>query len=79
MKILNITEENIDRFFEVIDSCEDKVEIVSDDFRLNLKSNFIKYVSLAKVFFNKEIKEIELVTYNNNDLVKLIEFMVEKY
>ena len=77
MKILNVTEENIDRFFEVVDSCEGKVEIVSDDFRLNLKSNLVKYVALANIFSNKEIKEIELLAYNQNDVDKLLNFMMK--
>lgn len=76
MKILNVTEENIDKFFEVVDSCEGKVEIVSDDFRLNLKSNLVKYVALANIFSNKEIKEIELLAYNQSDVDKLLNFMI---
>lgn len=78
MKLLNITEDNIDRFFQVINECEGKVEIVSSDFRLNLKSNFVKYVSIAKIFFNKEVEEIELLVYNQNDVTKLVDFMIEK-
>lgn len=76
MKICNINEENIGRFFEVIDSCEGRVELVSNDFRLNLKSNLVKYVALVNIFSNKEIKEIELLAYNQNDVNKLLEFMI---
>lgn len=77
MKIHNITENNIDKFFELIDSCEGKVELVCEDFRLNLKSRFAQYVSLAKIFFNKEVKEIELLAYNQNDINKLINFLID--
>ena len=75
MKLYNIKEDNIDKFFEVIDSCEGKVEIIGEDFRLNLKSNFCKYVSIAKVFCNSDIKEIELVAHNPDDVMKLMRFM----
>lgn len=76
MKICNITSENIDKFFQVINECEGRVEIVSEDFRLNIKSNFAKYVSLAKIFFNEEVKEIELIAENADDRGKLINFMM---
>ena len=68
MKIHNITEKNIDKFFEIIENCEGKVELVCEDFRLNLKSRFAQYVSVAKIFFNKEVKEIE-----NKEEIKEIE------
>ena len=67
MKLYNINENNIDEFFKTVDECEGKVEIVSDDFKLNLKSKFTQYVSLAKIFFNGEVDEIELITHNPND------------
>lgn len=75
MKLYNLKEDNIEKFFEVIDNCEGKVELIGEDFRLNLKSNFCKYVSLAKIFCNGNIKEIELVAYNPDDVMKLMNFM----
>ena len=45
MKVQNIT--NIDRFFQVIDACRGKVELVTGEGdRLNLKSKLSQYVSL---------------------------------
>lgn len=79
IKVNNITENNIDRFFQVIEECKGKVEIVSEDFRLNLKSNFAKYVSLAKIFFNEEVKQIELVVEDSEDKCKLINFMLHSH
>lgn len=76
MKLYNIDESNIDDFFKAIDECKGKVEIVSDDFRLNLKSKFAQYVSIAKIFFNKEVEEIELIAYNQDDVNRLMNFMV---
>ena len=74
MKLYNINESNIDDFFKTVDECEGKVEIVSDDFKLNLKSKFTQYVSLAKIFFNGEVDEIDLITHNPNDTNKFLNF-----
>ena len=75
MKIQNIN--NINRFFEVIDSCKGKVELVTGEGdRLNLKSKLSQYVSLANIFSNGEIPELEIVAYEKEDIEKLIEFMM---
>lgn len=74
MKLMNIT--NIEKFFEVVDSCEGKVELVSDDMRLNLKSKLTQYVSLAKLFSDGCIPEMEIVAYNQRDINKLIDYMM---
>lgn len=76
MKLKNLTEENIGKLFEVIDKCEGKIELVSDDFRLNLKSKIAQYVSVAKIFCNGEIDEIELLAYNQEDVNRLLNFMI---
>ena len=55
MKVQNITD--IDKFFEVVDSCKGKVELVTGEGdRLNLKSKLSQYVSLANIFSNGEIR-----------------------
>lgn len=75
MKINHI--DDIEKFFEVIDSCDGKIELVGDDIRLNLKSNLAKYVSLANIFScGGEIPELELIAYNQDDVNKLIAFMI---
>ena len=75
MKINHI--DNIEKFFEVIDSCTGKVEIVSDDLRLNLKSKLTQYVALAKIFSGgNEIPEMEIIAYNQDDVNKLIAYMI---
>ena len=51
MKVTHITD--IDKFFEVIDSCKGRVELVTGEGdRLNLKSKLSQYVSLANKFRN---------------------------
>ena len=76
MKIQNIS--NINRFFEVVDSCKGKVELVTGEGdRLNLKSKLSQYVSLANIFSSGEIPEIEIVAYEKEDIEKPIDFMIE--
>ena len=75
MKIQNIT--NIDKFFEVVDSCKGKVELVTGEGdRLNLKSKLSQYVSMAKLFSDGTISELELLAYEPEDINKLVNFMM---
>lgn len=75
MKVQNIT--NIEKFFEVIDSCKGRVELVTGEGdRLNLKSKLSQYVSMANIFSNGEIPELELVAHEKEDIDKLIAFMM---
>jgi len=75
MKVQNIT--NIEKFFQVVDSCEGKVELVTGEGdRLNLKSKLSQYVSMANIFSNGEIPELEIIAYEPQDTEKLINFMM---
>ena len=75
MKIQNIN--NIDKFFQVVDSCAGKVELVTGEGdRLNLKSKLWQYVSMANIFSNGEIPELEIIAYEKEDIDKLIAFMM---
>ena len=74
MKIQNITD--IEKFFQVVDSCAGKVELVTGEGdRLNLKSKLCQYVSMANIFSNGEIPELEIVAHEKEDIDKLISFM----
>ena len=75
LKLFNV--KDVDKLFEVIDSCEGDVELVGDDIRLNMKSKLSKYFSLAKLFSDGEIPELNLVTHNDRDTDKLINFMMK--
>ncbi len=76
MKIQNISDVN--SFFKVIDSCKGKVELVSaEGDRINLKSKLTQYLSMANIFSNGYIKELELVAYDKEDLDRLIKFMYQ--
>ena len=75
MKVSNITD--VEKFFKVVDSCKGRVELVTGDGdRLNLKSQLTKYVSLATIFSNGEIPELELVASDAEDVEKLMDFML---
>ncbi len=76
MKVKNITD--IDKFFEVVDNCVGKVELVTNEGdRLNLKSKLSQYVALANVFSDGIIDEIEIVAYEQEDINRLINYMVQ--
>ncbi len=75
MKVQNITD--IEAFFKVVDECEGKVELVTGEGdRLNLKSKLSQYVSMANIFSNGEIPELEIIAYEKEDTDKLISFMI---
>jgi hypothetical protein len=77
MKVSNI--KNIDKFFEVVDNCKGKVELVTGEGdRLNLKSKLSQYVSLANIFSNGEIPELELIASEPEDVDRLVDFMVNQ-
>lgn len=76
MKVQNITD--IEKFFKVIDQCKGKVELVTGEGdRLNLKSKLSQYVSMANIFSNGEIPELELIAYEKEDIDRLVKFMVD--
>ena len=76
MKVTNIS--NIEGFFKVVDSCSGKVELVTGEGdRLNLKSKLCQYVSMANIFSNGEIPELEIIAYEREDSDKLINFMMQ--
>ena len=75
MKVSNI--KDIQKFFDVVDSCAGKVELVTGEGdRLNLKSKLSQYVSLANINSNGEIPELEIVAYEKEDIDKLMHFMI---
>ena len=75
MKVQNI--KNIDKFFKVVDQCKGRVELgTGEGDRLNLKSKLSQYVSMANIFSNGEIPELEIVAYEREDIDRLINFMM---
>lgn len=75
MIIKNIT--NVKDFFEAVDKCEGKVELVtSQGDRLNLKSKLTQYISLTNMFTEAKIGDVELLVSEPEDVKLLIDFMV---
>lgn len=67
MKIIGIT--NVERFMEVVDQCQGKIELVtSEGDRLNLKSKLCQYLALSKIFSEAKIDEIEIVASEPDDV-----------
>ena len=76
MKIQNITD--VDKFFQVVDQCKGTVELVSPEGdRINLKSKLTQYLSMATMFSNGYIKELELVAHDEEDVERLIKYMYQ--
>lgn len=74
MKVQNVKE--IDKFFEVVNNCTGKVELVTGEGdRLNLKSKLSQYVLVANIFSNGDIPELEIVASEPEDIEKLSQFL----
>ena len=74
MKIENISD--VDTFLKVIGECKGPVELVSPEGdRINLKSKLSQYLSLASMFSNGYIRELELVATDKEDVERLIRYM----
>ena len=75
MKVMNITD--LEKFFGVIDQCEEKVELITESGdKYNLKSKLSQYVSFTKVISGGVIPRIELITHSPSDAGKIIRFMI---
>lgn len=75
IKLMNI--KNVEKLFETVNKCNGKVELVGDDIQLNLKSKLSQYFSLAKLFSDGEIPELEIVTTDPDDNALLMRFMMD--
>ena len=75
MKVEHISD--INKYFDVVEQCKGRVELVTGEGdRLNLKSKLCQYVSLANIFSNGEIPELEIIAYEKEDIDKLLSFMI---
>ena len=76
MKIQNITD--IEGFFKVVDECRGPVELISPEGdRNNLKSRVSQYLSMAAMFSNGYISELDLVAHEKEDIERLIKYMYQ--
>lgn len=76
MKIQNITD--VEAFFKVIDACKGPVDLISPEGdRINLKSKLSQYLSMATMFSNGYINELDLVAHEKEDIERLIKYMYQ--
>ena len=76
MKIQNISD--VEKFFQVIDQCKGTIELVfAEGDRINLKSKLSQYLSMASIFSNGYINELELVVHEPEDVERLIKYMYQ--
>lgn len=75
MKVKNITD--IEGFFEVVSKCRGHVELVTNNGDvLNLKSRLSRYVAFASVFADEKVGQVELNCSDNEDIERLMHFML---
>ena len=75
MKIKNITKPS--EFFNVLKECKGTIELVtSEGDRLNLKSKLCQYVTLSKVFKDANIKDIEIMFSEPEDVNRVLKYLI---
>ncbi len=76
MKIQNI--DNVEKFFDVVNQCKGVVELVSPEGdRINLKSKLSQYLSMATMFSNGYVRELDIVAHEKEDVERLIQYMYQ--
>ena len=75
--ILSLHNIDVAEFLAVLDTCEGNVFLVTNEGdRLNLKSKLSQYVSMANIFSDGTIAELEIIAYEKEDIDKLLSFMI---
>lgn len=70
MKVTDIG--NVNQFFNLVDKCEGKVELVTEQGdRLNLGSKISQFVATVKIVTDTNIRQGDIISYNQNDAEKL--------
>lgn len=68
---------NLKGLLNVINKCDNRVELCSDDLRLNLKSNLIDYMLLTNMYNSGIINDMELKVYSDDDAKRIMKFLVQ--
>mgnify|MGYP001772197936 CR=1 FL=1 len=75
MKIKNITEPS--KFFTVLEECKGTIELITlEGDRLNLKSKLCQYVALSKIFKDANIKDIEIIFSEPEDVNRVLKYLI---
>lgn len=74
MKIERIN--NVKEFFEVVDSCKGRVELLTGEGdRLDLKSKICQFMSMSQIFSHQDELHLELVISEEEDVQKLSRYL----
>ena len=75
MKLTNTA--NIDKFFEVVDKCEGKVEMLTENGDcLDLRPKLCQFVTLVKMLADGNVEQMEIIAENKKDEQKLMAYMI---
>ena len=75
MKLTNIT--NVDKFFEVVDKCDGKVEMLTENGDcLDLRPKLCQFVTLVKMLTDGDVERMEIIAENKKDEQKLMAYMI---
>ena len=75
MKLTNIT--NVDKFFEVVDKCEGRVEMLTENGDcLDLRPKLCQFVTLVKMLADGNVERMEIIAENKKDRQKLMAYMI---
>jgi hypothetical protein len=77
MKLQNLSKDDLERFFAVVDKCKGDVTLViKDQMELNLKSKLSQFMALVGLFSQANVPQIEIYCKSKEDVPRLIDFMV---
>ena len=75
MKLTNTA--NIDEFFEVVDKCEGRVEMLTENGDcLDLRPKLCQFVTLVKMLTDGDVERMEIIAENKKDEQKLMAYMI---
>ena len=75
MKLTNTA--NIDKFFEVVDKCEGRVEMLTENGDcLDLRPKLCQFVTLVKMLTDGDVERMEIIAENKKDEQKLMAYMI---
>lgn len=75
MKLTNTA--NIDKFFEVVDKCEGRVEMLTENGDcLDLRPKLCQFVTLVKMLADGNLERMEIIAENKKDRQKLMAYMI---
>ena len=75
MKIYNIT--NPKELFKRLEECKGEVYLkTAEGDSLNMKSKLCQFIILSQMFVEANIKELELELTDQNDMPKIIDYLI---